>query len=83
MKALEIKTFMLFNLDFADTTILSCFFFFFSVIDLSFLIPRVLVQIFNPIAELVTPIRTPSKKAKVEIGIHPLTPEAKIRKCSI
>ena len=33
IKALEIKTSMLFNLDFANNTILSCFFFFFLIID--------------------------------------------------
>ena len=39
----------------------------------------VITQIFNPIAELVIPI----KIAKAEIEIHPVTAEAKIRKCSI
>ena len=39
VKALEIKTSMPFNLDFANNTILSCFFFFFLIIDLYFLIP--------------------------------------------
>ena len=48
---------MLFNLDFISSTILSCFFFFFFlIIDLYFLIPRAIAQIFNPIAELVIPI---------------------------
>ena len=53
IKALEIKTSILFNLDFANSTILSCFFFFFLIIDLYFLIPVVIAQIFNPIAEFV------------------------------
>ena len=44
---------MLFNLDFAINTILSCFFFFFLIIDLHFLVPGAIAQIFNPIAELV------------------------------
>ena len=38
---------------------------------------------FNPIAELVIPIRIPSKKKKADIEIHPLTTEVKTRKCSI
>ena len=55
---------MLFNLGFANNIILSCFFFFFLIIDLYFLIPAVIAQIFNPIAELVIPIGIPSKQAK-------------------
>ena len=47
---------MLFNLDFANNTILSLFFFFFLIIDLYFLIPAVIAQIFNPVAELVIPM---------------------------
>ena len=57
---------MLFNLDFANNTILSCFFFFFLIIDLYFLIPAVIAQIFNPIAELVIPIVIPAKEAKTD-----------------
>ena len=83
MKVLETKTSMLFNLDFAKKIILSCLFFFFLIIDLLFLIAAVIAQILNPIAELLIPIGIPSKEAKVEIGIHPVTVEAKIRKCSI
>ena len=58
---------MLFNLDFANNTILSCFFFFFLIIDLYFLIPAVIVQIFNPTAELLIPIEKPIKETKTEI----------------
>ena len=47
---------MLFNLDFANNKILSCFFLFFLIINLHFLIPTVITQIFNPITELVIPI---------------------------
>ena len=36
---------MLFNLDFANNIISSCFFFFFLVIELYFLIPAVIAQI--------------------------------------
>ena len=52
---------MLFNLDFANNTLLSCFFFFFLIIDLYFLIPAFIAQIFNPIAELVIPIGQEAK----------------------
>ena len=54
MKALEIKTSMLFNLDFANNTILSCFLFFFLIIDLYFLIPAGIALIFNSIAEFLS-----------------------------
>ena len=64
IKVLEIKSSMLFNLDFANNTILSCFFFFFLIIDLYFLTPAVIAQIFNPIAGLVIPIEIPTKEAK-------------------
>ena len=77
IKALEVKTSMLFNLDFANNTIISRFFFFFLIIDLYFLISPVIAQIFNPTAELVIPIGIPSKKAKAEIEIHPVIVEAK------
>ena len=68
---------MLFNLDYANNTILSCFF------DLHFLISAAIAQIFNPIADLVTPIVVTSKEAKAKIEIHPVIVEAKIRKCSV
>ena len=73
---------MLFNLDFANNTILSCFFFFFLIIDLYFLIPAVITQIFNPIAELVIPIGVPTQVAKTEMETHPISVEIKISKCS-
>ena len=56
IKALEIKTSTLLNLDFDNSTILWCFFFF----------PAVIAQISNPIAKLVIPIRIPTKEAKEE-----------------
>ena len=74
---------MLFALDFVNNTILSSFFFFLLIIDLYFLIPAVIDQIFNPITELVIPEGIPSKEAKAEIEIHPVTAKTKIRKCSI
>ena len=61
---------MWFNLDFANNTILSCYFFFFLIINLYFLIPAVITKIFNPIAELVILIGIPSKEVKTEIEIH-------------
>ena len=79
IKPLEIKSSMLFNLDFANNTILSCFFFVFLIIHLYFLILAVIAQIFNPIAELIIPTGTPSKGIKSEIEIHPVIVEAKIR----
>ena len=77
IKALEIKNSMLFSLDFAKKTILSCFLFFFLIIDLYLLIPAVIAHIYNPIAELVIPIRILSKEVKAEIELHPVSAEAK------
>ena len=74
---------MLFNSDFANKNILSCFFFFFLIIGLYFLIPAVVTQIFNPIEEFVIPIGIPTKDAKEEMESHPLNVEIKISKCSI
>ena len=74
---------MLFNLSFASNTILSCFCFFFLLIDLYFLIAEAIAQIFNPIGEPVIPIGIPSKEAKAEIEINAVIAEAKIRNCSI
>ena len=52
------------------------------VIDLYFLTPEAIAQVFNHITELVIPIRIPRKEAKAEIKIHPVIVDAKIRKCS-
>ena len=81
--SLSIKTSLLFNLVFANNTILSCFFLFFFIIDLYFLITGIVAQVFHPIAKLEIPIGILSKEAKAEIEIHPITVEAKINKCSI
>ena len=88
IEALEIKTFMLFNLDFAHKMILSELFFFFLIIDLYFLIPAAIAQIFNPITELLNPTgmqssKNRSKAAKTEIEIHQVIVESKMRKYSI
>ena len=58
-------------------------FYFFLIIDLCFLIPAVIAQIFNPIAELVISIGIPTKETKAEIEMHPVISENKIRKCSV
>ena len=68
---------MLFNLDFANDNILPCFFFFL-ITDLHFLIPEVITQIFNHIAELAIPIGIPTKEAEVEMEMHPVIIEIKI-----
>ena len=83
IKALEINASILFSFDFDNNTILSCFFFFVLIIDLYFLIPAVIAQIFNPIAELLIPIRIPTKEAKAKIQVHTIVVGANIRKCSI
>ena len=57
--------------------------FLFLIFDSYFLIPTVIAQIFNRIAELVIPIGITSKEANAEIDIHPIIMKAKIRKCSI
>ena len=41
---------------------------FFVIIDSYFLIPAVITEIFNPVAELIIPIRIPTKEAKGEMG---------------
>ena len=57
----------------------SCFFFLFLVIDLYFLIPAMIAQIFNAsYSELVIPTRTPTNEVKGDIKIHPLTAKTKI-----
>ena len=74
---------MLFSLDFHNNAMLPWFFFFFLVIDVYFLILAAIEQIFNPITELVIPVRIPSKKVKADIDIQPVIVEAKVRKRSI
>ena len=85
IKALEIITSMPFNLLFDNNTILSCFFFFFLIIDLHCLITAIIAHIFILTAELAIPSGIPAKKkeAKVEMETHQSTVEAKMSKCSI
>ena len=59
--SLEIKTSIVFNLDFASNTILSCFFFFFLIIELYILIPVVITEFFIIIAELAIATGIPTK----------------------
>ena len=56
---------------------------FFLIIDLYFLIPTDITQIFNPIAELIIPIVMPTKEQKEEMEMHPVTVEFRISRCSI
>ena len=74
---------MLFNLDFANNTILSCFFFYFFIIDLDLIIPPATEHIFYSVEELVIPIGIQIKEAKAEIETHPVVVEAIIRTCPI
>ena len=74
---------MLFNLDFANNTISSCFFLIFLIIDLYLLIPAVIAQIFNPLPGLAIPIRTLTKEPKAEIETHPVIVEVSISKSLI
>ena len=71
---------MVLNLDFGSKAILLCFFFFL-IIDLYLLIPAVIAQIFNPIAELAIPIGIKTKEEKAEIEKHLVTKESKVSKC--
>ena len=49
--------------------------------ELYFLIPAVIAQTFNPIAELTIPKGTPTNEVNKEIETQPLTAETKRRKC--
>ena len=53
------------------------------ITDLYFLIPATITKIFNPIAELIIPIGIPTKETKAEMGMHPVTVELGVSKCSI
>ena len=53
------------------------------IIDLIFLIPTVIPQFFNTIAELVLPIGIATKEAKAEMETHPVTVDINISKGSI
>ena len=74
---------MLFNLVFANNTILSCFLFFFLIINLYFLISEIIKQFFNIATEFVIPIEIPTKEAKAEIETYSVIVEAKISEFSV
>ena len=61
---------MLFNADFANN-ILLYFFLFFSLIDLSYLVPAVITKNLNPIPEILIAIGIPAKEAKAEMETLP------------
>ena len=69
------KNSMIFNLFFANNIILSCFFLFFLIIDLYFLTPPVIAQIFNPTIKLAIFIQILTKEAKAEIETQPVAAE--------
>ena len=64
IKALEIRTSIVFNVSFPSSTILSCFFFFFIIY---FLIPTMIALIFISTSELARPTRTQTNKANAEM----------------
>ena len=53
------------------------------LIDLYFLIPAVITQIFNPIVEHAIPIGMPTKEAKAEMETHPVIVEIPISEWSL
>ena len=77
LKALDIKNTLLAIL------LYHAFFHFLLIIDLYILVTEVSAGTFNPGVEVVFPIGIRTNKAKTEIEIHPVTEEAKIRKCTI
>ena len=83
IKALEIKASTLFTLNFANNTILSCFYFFLLIIDFYFWLAAVITQICNLVSELVIPIGILTKEAKAKMEAHPVTVDIEICKCSI
>ena len=58
-------------------------FLFIFLIGLYLLIPAVITQIFNPIAELVIHIKIPTKEAKKEIETNPVIVEITISESSV
>ena len=82
IKALEIRTSIVFNLTFPNNTVLSCFFFFLFIIYLYFLISAVIAQMFIPTSELVIPTGTQINEANEEIEMQPVTAEDRISKFS-
>ena len=54
-------------------------FLFFVIADLYFLIPAIIAQNYNPIAELVMPTAISMKESKAIVQTNPVTAEAKIQ----
>ena len=59
------------------------FLFLLLIIDLNFLIPAVITQLFIVAAELAMHARISNKKPKSETETHPVILDAKISKCSV
>ena len=53
------------------------------IIDLYFLIPAVIVQVFNVIAEFRIHIRIPTNESNTEIETHPVIAETKLSDFSL
>ena len=80
---LDIRTLIVSNLVFPYNTILSCFFFFFFlIIDLYFLIPKVIAKSFTPTEDFVIATGAQTNEANAEMGTKPVTVESKTIKCS-
>ena len=78
-KSLKSNTSILFIFEFAKSTIFSCLFFFYVIIELCFLIYAAVTQIFNLISEFVFPVGI-IKESKSEMEIHPVFVEITIIK---
>ena len=58
-------------------------FFFFLIINLYYLIPAIITQIFNSTAELIILTGIPTKEAKAAMEMYPVTVEIKTSDFSI
>ena len=74
---------MIFNLAFANNTILLCIFLLFLVIELQFLVPAVLSRIINLTVELVILMGIQANQAKTEIETHSVIVKSKVGKFSM
>ena len=74
---------MLFNLYFVNNTILSCFFLFFFIIDLHFLIHAIITKNFYPIVEFAITRGITSKEANVEMETDTVIIKIARSKCSV
>ena len=82
IKAFQFRTSIVSDFVFPSNTVLSCFFFSFLIINLYFLIPAVVTQIFIPTAEHVMPAETQTNYANAEIETQPVAVETNISKHS-